>query len=203
MMDALAADRLLGESPPEMFAFGSYSKGKEIECANEWRAKNVTPILYREYRRHAHLHRTLCAWADTYRDGAIGKERIVTEYAVARPDTATGQDDFVSRMLWALSDSSGLPAMRFADLDPVPSLDWLEAIGEDRFRHADLVRFGVPPKATVDETLTFSLTRRPAPYDLAPRMALADGGTHDHCCPTFFSTTAASAGSGRPVAREA
>ena len=27
MMDALAADRLLGESPSEMFAFGSYCKG--------------------------------------------------------------------------------------------------------------------------------------------------------------------------------
>ena len=126
MMDALAADRLLGESPPEMFAFGSYSKGREKACANEWRAKNVTPILYREHRRHAYLHRTLRAWADTYRDGARGKERIVVEYAIARPDTATSQDDFVSRMLWALSDSSGLPAMRFADLDPVPSLDWLE-----------------------------------------------------------------------------
>lgn len=35
MMDALAADRLLGESPPEMFAFGSYPKGKEIERTNE------------------------------------------------------------------------------------------------------------------------------------------------------------------------
>ena len=31
MMDALAADRLLGESPPEMFAFGSYSKGAACE----------------------------------------------------------------------------------------------------------------------------------------------------------------------------
>src|SRR5258706_5672028 len=61
MMDALAADRLLGESPPEMFAFGSYSKGKETERENEWRAKNVTPILYREYRHHAHLHDTLVA----------------------------------------------------------------------------------------------------------------------------------------------
>jgi hypothetical protein len=59
MMDALAADRLLGESPPEMFAFGSYSRGKEEERANEWRAKNVTPILYREHKRHAYLHKTL------------------------------------------------------------------------------------------------------------------------------------------------
>lgn len=29
MMDALAADRLLGELSPEMFAFGSYSRGEE------------------------------------------------------------------------------------------------------------------------------------------------------------------------------
>ena len=177
MMDALAADLLLGESPPEMFAFGSYSKGKETVRANEWRAKNVTPILYREHWRHAYFHRTLRVWADTYRDGAGGKERIVIEYAMARPDTATSQDDFVSRMLWALSDPSGLPAMRFADLNPVPSLDWLEPIGENRFRHADLVRFGVPPKASVDKSLKFSLARRPAPYDLAPQMALADVAT--------------------------
>ena len=179
MMDALAADQLLGESPPEMFAFGNYSKGKESVCANGWRAKNVTPILYREHQRHAYLHRTLRAWADTYRDGARGKERIVVEYAMARPDTATGQDDFVTRMLWALSDPSGLPAMRFADLNPVASLDWLEPLGEDRFGHADLIRFGVPPKVSEDTNPAFSLTRRPAPYDLAPRMALADAGGHE------------------------
>ena len=156
MMDALAADRLLGESPSKMFAFGSYSKGKKTVRANEWCAKNVTPILYRKHWRHAYLHRTLHAWANTYRDGAHGKERIVIEYAMARPNTTTRQDDFVSRMLWALSDPSGLPAMRFADLNPVPSLDWLE------------------PLYSVDGNLTFSLTRRPAPYDLAPQMALAD-----------------------------
>ena len=49
MTDALAADRLLGESPSEMFAFGSFSRGKEAEQASEWEAKNVTPILYREH----------------------------------------------------------------------------------------------------------------------------------------------------------
>ena len=179
MMDALAADRLLGESPPEMFAFGSHSKGQEEARANEWRAKNVTPILYREHRRHAYLHRTLRAWADTYRDGARGKERIVVEYAMARPDTATGQDDFVSRMLWALSDPKGLPAMRFAELNPTPSLDWLEPLGEDRFGHADLIRFGVPPRASADEKLAFSVIRRPSPYDLAPQMALANWGAQE------------------------
>lgn len=176
MMDALAADRLLGESPPEMFAFGSFSKGKEEERANEWRAKNVTPILYREHNRHAYLHKTLRAWAETYRDGVRGKERIVVECAMARPMASTRQDDFVGRLLWALSDPGGLPARRFADLDPVPSLDWLEPLSEERYEHADLGRFGVPPRTTVDDKLTFSLTRRPSPYPLAPSMCIVDAG---------------------------
>ncbi|MDL0438230.1 anti-phage defense-associated sirtuin Dsr1 [Stutzerimonas frequens] len=176
MMDALAADRLLGESPPEMFAFGSFSKSKEEERGNEWRAKNVTPILYREHNRHAYLHKTLHAWAETYRDGVRGKERIVVECAMARPLASTRQDDFVGRLLWALSDPGGLPARRFADLDPVPLLDWLEPLSEGRYRHADLGRFGVPPRATVDKKLTFSLTHRPSPYQLAPPMCIVDAG---------------------------
>lgn len=178
MMDALAADRLLGESPPEMFAFGSYSKGKEVDRANEWKAKNVTPILYREPKRHNHtyLHKTLRAWAETYRDGVRGKERIVVECAIARPLASTKQDDFVGRMLWALSDPGGLPAKRFAELDPVPSLDWLEPLSQELYRHADLGRFGVPPQAAVDDKLAYGLTRRPAPYPLAPWMAIVDAG---------------------------
>lgn len=176
MMDALAADRLLGESPPEMFAFGSFSKGKEEERANEWRAKNVTPILYREHNLHAYLHKTLRAWAETYRDGVRGKERIVVECAIARPLASTKQDYFIPRMLWALSDPDGLPAKRFAELDPVPSLDWLAPLSEDRYGHTDLDRFGVPPKTPADDKLAFSLTRRPAPYPLAPSMCVVDAG---------------------------
>ena len=176
MMDALAADRLLGESPPEMFAFGSFSKGKAEEVEKEWRAKNVTPILYREHWHHAYLHRTLWAWSETYRDGAQGKERIVVESAMARPLASTEEDDFVGRMIWALSDPSGLPASRFAELDPVPSLEWLQPLSEKRFGHADLARFCVSPNSAVDEKLAFSLTRRPSPYGLAPWMALVDSG---------------------------
>ena len=174
MMDALAADRLLGETPPEMFAFGSYSKGGETRRANEWQAKNVTPILYREHWHHAYLHRTLRKWSETYRDGARGKEQIVIECAMARPLASTEQDDFVGRLIWALSDHSGLPAKRFAEHDPVPSLEWLEPLSEDRFGHGDLARFDVPPKRNGDQRLAFSLTRRPTPYDLAPWMALVE-----------------------------
>ena len=176
MMDALAADRLLGESPLEIFAFGSYSKGKAEKSEREWRAKNVTPILYREHWHHAYLHRTLWAWSKTYRDGAQGKEQIVIESAMALPLASTEQDDFVGRLIWALSDPSGRPARRFAELDPVPSLEWLKPLSENRFRHADLARFGISPNSTFDEGLEFSLTRRPSPYKLAPWMALVDSG---------------------------
>lgn len=173
MTDALAADRLLGESPSEMFAFGSFSKGKEAEQASEWEAKNVTPILYREHRRHLYLHKTLRTWSETYRDGLHGKERFVVSFAGNSPLASTREDDFVGRMLWALSDPSGVPAKRFANLDPVPSIDWLEPLSENRYKYADLDRFGVPPKATKDDKLSFSLLQRPAPYDLAPEMTLA------------------------------
>ena len=180
MMDAIAADRLLGESPFEMFAFGSFSKGKEKKQADEWQAKNVTPILYRKHNRHSYLHKTLKAWAETYRDGVRGKERIVVESALARPPASTKQDDSVGRLLWALSDPSGLPAKRFAELDPVPSLGpplgWLEPLSEDRYRHTDLGQFGVSPKSAVDNNLAFSLIRRPAPYPLAPWMTVVDAG---------------------------
>ncbi|MCT9827415.1 anti-phage defense-associated sirtuin Dsr1 [Pseudomonas veronii] len=174
MMDALAADRLLGESSPEMFAFGSYSRGEEDDRANEWEAKNVTPILYKEHRRHAYLHNTLQAWAATYRDGVRGKERIVVESAIARPLASTKEDDFVSRLLWALSDRHGLPAQRFADLEPVPSLDWLEPLSEARFGHIDLARYGVPPNTNLDKKLAFSLMRRPLPYSLALVMCVVE-----------------------------
>ncbi len=175
MMDALAADRMLGEVTPQAYALGDSAPGHERAKSIEWEAKGVTPILYEvEAGTHDHsgLHATLKAWAETYRDGSLGKERIVVEHALARPSASTRQDDFVGRMLWALSDETGLPARRFADLNPVPSLDWLTALSDDRFQHGDLSRFGVPPRAAVDPKLKFSLVSRPAPYSHSPWMTL-------------------------------
>lgn len=179
MMDALAADRMQGEVTPQAWALGDCEPGQEHRKTIEWEAKGVTPILYHVpigSHDHSALHKTLHAWADTYRDGVMGKERIVVSHALARPSASTQQDDFVGRMLWALSDKSGLPAKRFADFNPVPSLDWLlEAFGDERFGHGDLTRFRVPPHEDVDAKLRFSLIRRPAPYDHAPLMMLASG----------------------------
>lgn len=183
MMDALAADRMLGEVTPQAWALGDCEPGQERRKTIEWEAKGVTPILYTVptgTSDHSALHQTLLAWADTYRDGVQGKEAIVVKHALAHPQDSTRQDDFVGRMLWALSDKSGLPAKRFADFNPAPPLDWLlEAFSDNRFQYSDLPRFHVPPHVEVDIKLRFSLIQRPAPYDRAPQILLASGGVSD------------------------
>lgn len=179
MMDALAADKSLGETPPEMFAFGSYQSQQEITRANEWIAKNVTPILYKEHRKHHYLHRTLHAWAEIYRDGIRGKEKIIADYAITRPIKSTKQDDFIGRLLWAISDPNGLPAKQFAKFNPAPSLDWLEVFSEKRFGQESLNRFGIQSPTLKDQKLDFSLIYRPSPHTLSAWMSLAHPSSND------------------------
>ena len=176
MMDALAADRLLGESYSEVFAFGSYSKGKEKEQELEWAVKNVTPILYRNHARHLYLHKTLQTWAQHYRDGISGNERIVSRHASDPPAASTKQDDVIGRVLWALTDPSGVPARLFAELDPPPPIEWLEPLSEERFRHHELPRFGIRPTEKENKALRFSLLSRFTKYDVARLMTLVSDG---------------------------
>jgi hypothetical protein len=173
MMDALAADRMLGETTLPAYAFAAY-EGSEEEVENEWLGKHVTPILYRMKtgQDHSSLHLTLEEWANTHRDGVNGKEQIVIRHALAKPSGSTTQDDYVGRLLWALSDSRGLPAKRFAEMDPLPSLEWLTPMWTRKLWHGDLIRFGVTPNRETDDKLEFRLLARPSPYALSPWMSL-------------------------------
>jgi hypothetical protein len=173
MMDALAADRMLGETTLPAYAFAAY-EGSEDEAENEWLGKHVTPILYRmkTAQDHSSLHLTLEEWANTHRDGVNGKEQIVIRHALAKPSGSTTQDDYVGRLLWALSDSRGLPAKRFAEMDPLPSLEWLTPMWTRKLWHGDLIRFGVTPNRQTDDKLEFRLLARPSPYALSPWMSL-------------------------------
>lgn len=178
MLDALAADRLRGEATRSAYAMGSFdpqiSENREEVSAN-WLSKGVLPILYSHDHGHSLLHYTLKVWASGYRDGILGKERVVTEYAVSNPTDSTKQDDFVGRMLWALSDKSGLPAKRFASFNPVPPFTWLETFSNRKLGHDDLVRFGVSPDSDEEDNVQFSLVNRPAPGINAPWMVMVAG----------------------------
>lgn len=177
MMDALAADRRLGQVTPEAYAFGDFTNGQKAQKVTEWEAKGVKPILYEVplgTHDHSALHKTLHAWGATYRDGIFGKQNIVGAYALAKPDGSTRQDDFVGRMLWAIADPTGVPARHFAEYDPAPSIDWLDAFSDARYGHGDLSRFGVRANREIDTKLRFSLVRRPSPLPSGSTYA-ADG----------------------------
>lgn len=177
MMDALAADKQLGEATCEMFAFGSFTPSIESQVSNEWKAKNVTPILYAKTSTHSYLHKTLIEWAKTYNDGTSGKEQIVAKHATTPPTMSTVEDNYVGRVLWSISDSTGLPAKHFARLDPVPPIEWLEPLSHNYYEHQDLSRYGVPPKSTIDSKLFFSIVSRPCPYTHAQYMEIVDSGS--------------------------
>ena len=178
MMDALAADSMMGENTHVAYAFGNYTPNKKDQTESEWATKNVVPILYKNRSHHYYLHETLHAWANSYRDGINGKSAIVARHAHHKPSGSTLQDDFVKRMIWALSDPTGLPAKHFSQLDPLPPIEWLEEFSKPRFGIDDLPRFGVPRSDLFNTSLNpefkFSLLSRPAPSHLAPRMSLVD-----------------------------
>lgn len=177
MMDALAADELLGETRPKAYAFASFCDGEREHARIEWETKGATPLLYEVptgTQDHSALHLTLKEWADTYRDGVRGKKMIISKYASTPPLTSSRSDFAVGSVLWALTDE--LAAKHFADLNPVPPLEWLEPLTEAQFSHDDLARFGVVPKSEKYIKLNFSLINRPAPYTHAPWMHIADMG---------------------------
>lgn len=181
MMDALAADRRLGGSGQHVhYAFAACASEEEDNESTEWRTKNVVPIFYERPSKsddHSLLHETLVAWADIYREGIFGKERIIVNHALAQPSDSTQQEDFVGRVLWALSDNTGLPAKRFANFNPVPPFDWLYKFIEDRYQYDNLRQFGISPHNRVAEDIKFSLLHRPSPYNLAGWTSIIVDGT--------------------------
>ena len=167
MTDAIAADRQQGESVRDIFAFQDYSKDKEEGQTGEWKGKHVMPIPYLKVEdndnQHILLHETLRVWSETYSKGVPGKEDIVAECAKILPSNNTSGDDFVSRVVWAVRDPSGLPAKRFAELKPVRSLDWLKHLSGEPYNHTDLGSSGIATKADFNDDDTSSLLYRPSP----------------------------------------
>ncbi len=177
MMDALAADELLGEKKTEAYAFASFTDDQEEKTLTEWKAKGITPLRYKvqaNTQDHSALHRTLKEWADTYRDGVRGKKMIIAHHASTPPLTSSRSDFAVGRVLWALTDE--LAAKHFADLNPVSPLEWLGPLAENQFEHRDLSRFGVVASSNENRQLRFSVLSRPAPYTLSRWMGTVDTG---------------------------
>lgn len=182
MLDALAADRILGEESDDVFAFASYREGREDEEQRDWQAKGVVPILYHEDGTHDLLHRTLFEWAGLYRDGITGKRAIITREAVM-PPSHNVSDGQVDRVIWALMDPT--VAKVFAALDPIPPVEWLDVLAEPRFKISDLFSLGVTQPSSLDDVKSYSLINRPAPQNNTSNMALVSIASTDYLAPTL------------------
>jgi len=132
IMDAIGADQRDGESKQKFYAFGGYASNKKQNEIENWKSKNVIPILYKVKRNNNHclLYDTLKEWASVYKDGILGKTSLIKRYA--KFDFGTHIDDGrIGRVLWALKDQDGIAARAFAQADP--PLEWLEVFEKNNF----------------------------------------------------------------------
>lgn len=181
MLDALSADRLQGEESEEVYAFGSFTgtEGDSAKAEQDWRSKGVVPILYYEAGSHQLLHETLQQWSDLYRDGITGKQALIVREASGRPSPIRS-DGQVDRILWALMEPTGQSAKVFADLNPMPPIEWLDVFDEPRFTEKDLCRLGITPSYSRDNPMRFSLLDRPASHSNGSIMSLVNIGESHH-----------------------
>lgn len=127
-------DAIPPSSKNKVYAFADYDDKKFLKetVKQEWEDKGVIPILFDSHAaggNYRALHDTLGEWAKHYTEGFNAKENIIRTEALRDPSTNSTTDDFVDRVVWALSDESGIPAKIFASLVPSPSLKWLPILG--------------------------------------------------------------------------
>lgn len=132
MLDASADS----QSRSEMFALGGYDEGEKDKEENEWKAKKVTPVLYKSVEDHRYLRDTLQEWASTYSGGAAGKKGIVTQHANSQTVPMNPDRYAVPLVRWALTDRAAVQL--FANMNPVPPLDWLAVLDRKQSGHDEL-----------------------------------------------------------------
>ena len=151
MMDAVASEKRRGQTPRKVYAFDICDLSQESRKRAQWMAKEIELIPYRPDAKggHSELRRTLVSWATTYSNFVSGKSSIVVQEMSKLPDTvSTAGKAAIGRVLWALSEQSGVPAKTLASMTIPPSLDWIYPMTEIVLHKEWLPKFGV---ATLDE----------------------------------------------------
>ncbi|MGL4348021.1 MAG: SIR2 family protein [Chlamydiales bacterium] len=88
-----------------LYSFFSYaSDGEKEDKQSKCKPLRITPIFYHKNSGYDILSETLFEWAELYEKGIQGKELIISQYASRNPNESTPNDNFVSRVLYALTD---------------------------------------------------------------------------------------------------
>jgi len=135
ILDALDADLRLSEQVYRPFAFASIEPGaSSADQLAAWQAKGIQPIPYPTIGASHHVLRAcLTRWGRDWSDGREGKASIVQSLAPSQPDLPPPEKE---RLLWALADSSGLPARQLITKNdagqrvPRAPIGWLDVFSE-------------------------------------------------------------------------
>ena len=87
LVDALAAERGLGQSFRSAYAFAPHGRGKKNSresAERAWRAKGVEPIPYWQRNDHKLLHQTLRHWATLKAGGLTSRNSLSRKLATGR-----------------------------------------------------------------------------------------------------------------------
>lgn len=123
MIDAMGADERQGEKIHKAWAFASYSDNDIFIERNGWVAKGVEPIFYNvSDNNHYLLYDTLNKWSEIYQHDIEGKKQIIDNEIQNSPNSYSEENDYIGRMLWALSEHSGNVMKYFVGKNP--SFDW-------------------------------------------------------------------------------
>lgn len=127
MTDALAANQ---DKHYKSYIFTDYNNEEEKNIKQqEWDIRGVIPIFYFVNQHdHRYLHQTLKAWGNHYEKNYITvRQKIIDEYIDLNPEENTKENDFIGRLLWALSDNTANTVRYFSHRVPLPNFDWLFA----------------------------------------------------------------------------
>lgn len=135
MVDALAADKLLGEEQRPVYAFDGYEGDGRDSLVKQWEKKGIKVIPFKKNNidDYSELKRTLTAWSDFYSAGLSGPVRIILDEASNKPNTMSPDGlSAIKRVIWALRRDDMLPIVKFASLEPPPSLEWFDVFLDDQ-----------------------------------------------------------------------
>ena len=90
--------------------------------------RKLEPIFYNQTRQHVRLKKTLIEWASASEDYLSNVGVIISRIARSRPEAL--DPSATDNLLWAVlgrPDDRGYGAKVFANLDPLPRVEWLDA----------------------------------------------------------------------------
>ena len=179
MMDAIASEEMRGRAHGAVYAFDGCLEGNEDAVRSDWAAKGIELIPYRKVLRtakdgtrfedHSELRKVLDKWAHSYSEGISGKSRIVVEEMAHEPDSVSVEGKCaIRRVAWALADPTGVPAKSLAELNPPPSIKWLDELYRMPSSKEWLPLFRVPISQAEKYDVHFSLFSHPPALANAP-----------------------------------